>query len=87
MHHVKKAKYLEDYKILLTFENKCKKVVDFDQALDRFEGEIFRPLKNIEFFRNFKVELYTVAWPNGADVSPDYLYDVGNDLDEERSLK
>ncbi len=80
MHFVKKAKYIEDYKILLTFEDKSKKVIDFEKALNGFRGEIFRPLKNVDYFMNFKIDLNTVTWPNGADVSPDYLYEVGIDL-------
>lgn len=79
MHKVKNAKYLEEYKILLTFEDKSKKVVDFDIALDHFEGTIFRPLKNVEYFKNFKIDLHTITWKNGADVSPDYLYEIGNE--------
>lgn len=77
MHCVKKAKYIEDYKILLTFEDKKKKVVDFKKILRGFRGEVFKPLKDIEYFKQFKVSLDTVTWPNEADVSPDYLYEMG----------
>jgi Protein of unknown function (DUF2442) len=77
MRSVKKAKYLQDYKILLTFDDKQKKVVDFEKALDNFEGQIFKPLKDKNYFKNFKVTIGTVTWPNEADVSPDYLYEVG----------
>ena len=76
-HEVKKAKYLEDYKILLTFDDKKKKVVDFRDALQDFDGEVFQPLKDIKYFKKFKVGIGTVVWPNDADVSPDYLYEVG----------
>lgn len=77
MHFVRKAKYVEDYKILLTFEDKSRKVVDFRKALKGFKGEIFRPLKDIDYFKSFKVDLDTVTWRNGADVSPDFLYEMG----------
>lgn len=80
MHWVKKAKYLDEYRIILTFEDKSKKVVDFEKALRGFTGEVFRPLKDIEYFKQFKVSLDTVTWPNEADVSPDYLYEVGEDI-------
>jgi hypothetical protein len=36
MHRVKQAEYLQDYKILLVFEDKKKKIVDFKEALDNF---------------------------------------------------
>lgn len=80
MHRVKKAEYLQDYKILLTFDDKQMKVVDFENALDKFEGLIFRPLRDINYFKNFKVAIGTVTWPNEADVSPDYLYEIGKPL-------
>lgn len=75
MHHVTQAKYLEEYKILLTFDDNKKKIVDFKEALDDFNGEVFQPLKDIKYFKKFKVALDTVTWPNEADVSPDYLYE------------
>lgn len=80
MHKVKKAKYVEDYKLLLTFNDKTKKVVDFDEILDHFEGQVFQPLKDIDYFKLFKIECGTVAWPNEADVSPDYLYEMGEEI-------
>lgn len=77
MHRVKTAKYLQDYKLLLTFDDKKKKVVDFEKALEGFTGQVFIPLRNIDYFKNFTIALFTVTWPNEADVSPDYLYEVG----------
>lgn len=44
MHIVKKAKYLEGYKILLIFEDKSKKVVDFEKALKGFKGQVFQEI-------------------------------------------
>lgn len=79
MHRVKNAKYLEDYKILLTFDDKKKKVVDFEKALNGFTGQVFIPLRNVDYFKNFTIALFTVTWPNEADVSPDYLYEVGEE--------
>lgn len=77
MHWVKKAKYVDEYKIALTFEDKSKKIVDFKKVLHGFKGEVFRPLKDVEYFKKFKISLNTVVWPNEADICPDYLYDIG----------
>ncbi len=39
-------------------------------------GEAFEPLRDPRFFRKVSVdpELGTIIWPNGADISPEYLY-------------
>jgi len=76
MHVVKNAKYIEGYKIQLTFENNEIKIVDLEQHLT---GEIFEPLKAPSYFRTFKLDedLDTITWENGADMSPDFLYEIG----------
>ena len=40
--------------------------VDLEQEL---EGEIFEPLRDISYFKDFAVnqELHTLVWPNSAD--------------------
>jgi hypothetical protein len=40
-------------------------------------GEVFEPLKDPEYFAKAFVdeELGTVCWPNGADLSPEWLYE------------
>ena len=39
-------------------------------------GAMFEPLRDPEMFRQASVdpELGTVVWPNGADLSPEFLY-------------
>ena len=47
--------------------------IDVTRYIDR--GGIFAPVHDDpEFFRQVRVELDTVAWPNGADIDPDVLY-------------
>ena len=76
MHFVRKAEHAEGYRIRLTFEDGSVKVADLGAHLD---GEIFEPLKDIERFKAFHVDgdLDTVVWENGADMSPDFLYEIG----------
>jgi hypothetical protein len=68
------AKYVRDYILFLRFSNGTEGVIDFEQEL---AGEIFEPLKDIEYFKKFVVnpEFHTLVWPNGADFAPEFLYE------------
>ena len=68
------AKYIKDYTLYLRFSDGSDGEVDLEQEL---EGEIFEPLRDISYFKNFTVnhELHTVVWPNGADIAPEFLYE------------
>jgi len=76
MHFVKHVKYLSDYKLLLTFEDDSRRQVDLAAHLD---GEVFKPLKDLSNFKSVHVnsDLDTIVWKNGADMSPDFLYEIG----------
>lgn len=39
-------------------------------------GTVFEPLRDPEFFRQVHLDLGAVAWPNGADLAPDAMYDA-----------
>jgi len=76
MHFVKNLKYLSDYKLELKFEDGSVREVDLSSHLD---GEVFEPLKDKRFFQTVRVhpDLDTIVWDNGADMSPDFLYQIG----------
>jgi hypothetical protein len=69
------ANYLKEYQIELEFNNNKKGFVDFKNHLDK---KIFEPLKDLKTFKNFKLNSWTIEWENGADFSPEFLY---NQLD------
>ena len=71
-----KVLYISDYKLILTFENGERKLVDLRE---RLIGPIFEPLKDVNYFKKVYVdkELGTIAWPNGADKAPETLYEIG----------
>ena len=75
MHFVKDAKYLSEYKLLLTFEDGSLRQVDLAPHLD---GEVFEPLRDLSNFKSVRVnsELDTIVWNNGADMSRDFLYEI-----------
>lgn len=76
MHIVKDVTYVSDYKLLLSFDDGSERLVDLANELD---GEIFEPLKNIDYFKQVRVnpDLATIVWGNGADMCPDFLYNKG----------
>ena len=77
---VKKARHLNDYVIEFTFNNGEIKAVDLSDKLDK---PVFEPLKNISFFKKFRMNPFTIEWENGADFSPDYLYRLGKEQENE----
>ncbi|MPY90286.1 MAG: DUF2442 domain-containing protein [Luteitalea sp.] len=70
--HVIRAEYREDYRIHVAFNDGSEKTIDFRDWLD---GPMFEPLKDQAYFRRFFIEGGTVAWPNGADIAPETLYE------------
>ena len=73
--HVEDAKYIRNYTVWLSFNDGSQGEIDLSQELS---GEIFKPLKDIEFFRSFTLEGHTLSWKNGADFAPEFLRDCLN---------
>jgi hypothetical protein len=71
---VSKAVYLEGYRISLTFNNGVTKIVDLRSELN---GAVYKPLQQLDYFKNFQVKYNTIEWANGADYAPEYLYEIG----------
>lgn len=66
------VRYLRDYVIETTFQDGSRNVVNMK---DSVWGEIFEPLNDLTLFSQvrFDPEQETAVWPNGADVSPEFL--------------
>ena len=67
-----RAEYCGDHRIQVTFNDNSEKTIDFRPWL---HGPVFEPLKDRDYFRRFFLEGGTVAWPNGADIAPETLYE------------
>lgn len=76
MHYVRDVKYLSDYKLLLSFEDGSLRQVDL---LPHLDGPVFESLKDPDNFKTVHLnpDLDTIVWDNGADMSPDFLYNIG----------
>lgn len=70
---VVRADYDAAFRIHLTFNDGLEATVDFQPWLT---GPVFEPLQRLAYFRKFFLDGGTVAWPNGADVAPETLYDA-----------
>ncbi|MDR0843916.1 MAG: DUF2442 domain-containing protein [Tannerella sp.] len=68
------AVYLDSYRVSLSFNNGITKVVDLANELN---GSVYEPLRQLNYFRNFRIKYNTLEWPNGADYAPEYLYEIG----------
>jgi hypothetical protein len=68
------ARYVNEYKIALTFENGRSGVVDFAKFIGK--GGVFSRLSDPGFFKKFQVnkELGVITWEEGIDVAPETLY-------------
>jgi hypothetical protein len=76
MHWVTSVEYVSGYKLRLGFEDGSVKVVDLAAHLD---GEMFEPLRDLRLFKTAKLnaDIDTVVWDNGADMAPEFLYEIG----------
>ena len=72
-YNVVAATYLRDYVVWVKFEDGTEGEIDLAAEL---WGPVFEPLKDREYFRTVSVAEYgTIAWPNGADLAPEVLYE------------
>ena len=75
MEYVIAVRYISGYTLELTFSNGVTGTVDLS---DELSGRHFESLRDINEFCKVRVEpdLSTIVWPNGADIAPDYLYEL-----------
>jgi hypothetical protein len=67
---VQKANYVKDFIIHFQFNNGVSKDINLESEL---WGEIFEPLKDVNLFKKFKLNSWTIEWENGADFAPEFL--------------
>jgi hypothetical protein len=73
MQRVKSVQPLEGYRLAVCFEDGTTGEIALG---DRLFGPVFEALKEVHLFDQvFVDEFGAIAWPNGADLAPDALYD------------
>lgn len=70
--------YLGDYRLRLAFNNGETRIVDLDKHL---VGPVFGPLREHKMFVQFGLT-HTLEWVNGADLAPEFLYEIGTPIIE-----
>lgn len=66
--------YIKDYQLLVTFNDGQKKLTDLEPYLT---GEVFGELKDKHKFIQYGLTRLTIEWANGADLAPEFLYEIG----------
>jgi len=74
------VKPLNEYKLLLTFENKEKRLFDVSPYLDIGK---FSELKELSLFNTVKIKFDSIEWNNSLDLDPELLYQESIELKEE----
>lgn len=66
--------YIKDYTLRLTFSDGITKLVDLKPYLT---GEVFEELLDKDKFVQYGLTPITIEWANGADLAPEFLYEIG----------
>ncbi len=73
MPRITSVRPLEDYRLSIVFDDGTKGVISLR---DRLFGPVFEPLRDPAAFQQVFVDDFgAIAWPNGADLAPDALYE------------
>ncbi len=73
LNEVTSIEYRNDYVYHIVFDDNAQADVDFSEYIGK--GPVFEPLRDLAFFRQARIEGGTIAWPNGADIAPETLYE------------
>lgn len=86
MHYITAVEYDSGYKLRLQFESGEWRVADLKNHLS---GEVFSPLRDLSLFQTARLnsDIETVVWDNGADMSPDFLYEISAPIEGRPILK
>jgi hypothetical protein len=64
---------LDDFRLSIRFDDGTQGEIELR---DRLFGPVFEPFRDPAMFRRvFVDEFGAIAWPNGADLAPDALYE------------
>ncbi len=63
---------LDNYLLQITYETNEEKIYDMKKLIK--DKDIYKKLRNKEYFKNVKPRGETIEWENGEDICPEELY-------------
>lgn len=66
------AEYVSEYKLRLTFNDGEVRVCDFEPLSHK---GICTKLQDMEYFKNFRLDPFSVDWNNEIGFAPEFLYE------------
>ena len=69
------ARHEGGFRVWLRFSDGLEGIIDLG---DELQGRVFEPLRDPVVFRQVQLnaDIHTITWPNGADLAPEYLYEL-----------
>lgn len=69
---VKEAEYVDGHVLRILFSNGDSRMYDFERELSK---GICSKMKDLEYFKNFTIDPFTIDWNNEIGFAPEYLYE------------
>lgn len=73
MLHIESAKYFNDYKMEVFFNDGSTHIVDFEHTIFNDTRPIVKALSDKNLFQDFSIQLHTITWANGLDFAPEFI--------------
>lgn len=67
-----KAEYVRDYILRLTFNNGEIRMMDFAPLMEK---GVCKKLRDLDYFKSFTLDPFTVDWNNEIGFAPRFLYE------------
>ena len=75
---ITEVKPIEEYKLILTFENGETRIMDMKPFLNK---GIYRELKDKNKFKTARISFDSIEWCNKADIDPEFLYEKSKKIE------
>lgn len=73
---VSTAEYIADYKIKISFNDGISGIVDLKDKVYSDHRIVFKQLKDLNFFKNFTKNNWTIEWENGVELAPEFFHEL-----------